>query len=295
MKQRFNKKRILGLLSFLLVCTFASAQDVKFGIRAGLNLPNITAGGTNTPVSEGYSSRLAGGGGLFTEVGLAKNWAIRFGVEYSGQGGKKDGMQAMPSRRLITGMANEMGMSVDAQTMAILTQTAAELPTYYYADIDNTTKFDYVMIPILAQYTWNLGSSPWSLYVNAGPFVSFLVSGKQVSEGTSYMYTDASGQKKIWDDIDPALQLQLQTALPALAETLENPYTFGENNITGEMKSTNFGITGNIGVRYQCGRNFFFLEAGGNYGLITVQQDSQNGTNRLGAGSLMLGYAISWF
>ena len=57
------KKIIISLsISILTVCGIF-AQDVKFGVRGGLNLPNIMAGGTNTPVSEGYSSRLAAGWG----------------------------------------------------------------------------------------------------------------------------------------------------------------------------------------------------------------------------------------
>ena len=77
--------------------------------------------------------------------------------------------------------------------------------------------------------------------------------------------------------------------------TLNDPVPFGTANITSEMKTTNFGVTGNVGIRYQCNRNYFFLEVGGNYGFATVQEDNANGSNRFGAGSIMLGYAFSLF
>ncbi len=295
MKNTLYKQGLAILTALLFVCGVSVAQDVKFGIKAGPNLPNITAGGNNTPVSEGYKSRLAMGAGIFTELQFNKLISFRLGVEYSGQGGKKDGMQAMPSRRLITAMGNSMGMSMTDQQIADLTTIADDLPTYYYANLDNTTKFDYVMIPLLAQFGWDLGQSPWRVYVNAGPFVSFLISGKQVSKGTSKMYSDASGTTTLWDALPQTAKDIIISEFPAMETTLNDPVDFGTTNITGEMKSTNFGITGNVGIRYQCNRNYFFLEVGGNYGFITVQENSANGSNRLGAGSVMLGYAFSLF
>ncbi|MDR0815373.1 MAG: PorT family protein [Bacteroidales bacterium] len=273
------------------------AQDVKFGLRAGVNLPNIKSGGKNTPVSEGYSSRLASGIGLFTELQLNPKWSVRLGVEYSGQGGKKDGLQAMPTMRLITGIAGEMGMAMaaDPDAAAALMGAAAQMPQYYYANVNNTVRFDYAMIPVLAQYSIALGESPWSVYVNAGPFVSFLVSGKQISSGNSRLYADAAGQTPVWDALPLDIQQTLATAIPNLANVLQNEAPGSKTNITGEMKSTNFGVIGNIGIRYQCGRNAFFVEGGGNYGFVTVQQDDANGSNRLGAASIMAGYAFSFF
>ena len=79
---------IVTVISVLAACGLY-AQDVKFGVRGGLNLPNIMADGKNTPLSEGYESRLASGGGIFTELQLNPAFSLRLGVEYSGMGGKK--------------------------------------------------------------------------------------------------------------------------------------------------------------------------------------------------------------
>jgi hypothetical protein len=279
----------------LLSCSISVAQDVKFGIRGGLNLPNITAGGKNTPVSEGYRSRPAAGAGIFTELQFNPLVSFRLGVEYSGQGGQKKGMQAMPSQRLVTAIGNGMGMSITDRQIADLTAIAEGLPAYYYANIDNAAKFDYVMIPLLAQFGRNLGQSPWRVYVNAGPFVSFLISGKQASKGVSKMYSDASGAGTLWDILPQSAKDLVTGEFPAMQATLSGDVDFGATNITGEMKSTNFGITGNVGVCYRYGNNYFFLEAGGNYGLIAVQKDASNGSNRLGAASIMAGYSFSLF
>ena len=57
---------LTGLLIFSL-CAYS--QTVNVGIRGGLSIPNIVSGGDN-PVSKGYSSRIAGGGGVFAELGI---------------------------------------------------------------------------------------------------------------------------------------------------------------------------------------------------------------------------------
>jgi hypothetical protein len=290
------KKIIFSIaLSILAICgLFAQNNDVKFGIRGGLNLPNIMAGGTNTPVSEGYTSRLASGAGIFTELQINQTVSFRFGVEYSGMGGKKEGMQALPTQRLITEMGMSMGMGIsEDQLMALgaLAGSLAQYP-YYYANVENTVKFDYVMIPLMLQFGWDLGQSPFKVYVNAGPFVSFLLSGKQVAKGTSKFYADASGTATLWDNVPNEAKMFIESQFPDIGKTFSDEVTFGETNITGELKSANFGIIGNVGLRYQYKRSSFFIEGGGNYGLITVQQDDANGSNRIGAASVMLGYAF---
>ena len=295
MSNRLFKQSLALLVSSFLICNISLAQDVKFGIRGGMNLPNILAGGKNTPVSEGYKSRTAAGAGIFTELQLNPTVSLRLGVEYSGMGGKKDGMQALPTMRLITAMGNSIGMGITDQQLVALGALQNSLPSYYYANVNNTVKFDYVMIPLLAQFGWNLGQSPWRVYVNAGPFASFLLSGKQASKGTSKLYSDGTGATTLWDVLPVDIKGFVTSEFPDIGETLGDPLLFGVTNVTGEMKSANFGVTGNVGIRYQCNRNYFFLEIGGNYGFFTVQDDDANGANRVGAASVMVGYAFSLF
>ena len=289
------KRIIISIIAIVLINSGLHAQDVKFGIKGGLNVPNIVAGGNNTPVSEGYKSRLANGWGLFTELQLNPAVSLRLGVEYSEMGGKKDGMQAMPTQRLITEMGNSIGMGVTEQQLAALGTLMASLPPYYYANVNNTAKFNYVMIPLMAQLGKDIGLSPWRVYVNAGPFASFLLSGKQISQGTSKLYSDASGTSTLWDIFPEEAKGLVANEFPYIGQTLGGEIPFGKKNVTGELKSTNFGVMGNVGIRYQYKHNYFFLEAGGNYGFVVVQDDASNGSNRIGAASVMLGYAFSLF
>ena len=291
------KKFLISTTVIVLTTCGLYAQDVKFGIRGGTNMANMVTV-KSTPASDGYDGRIAPGWGIFTELQLNPAVSLRLGVEYSGMGGKKNGMQALPTMRLITEMGNSMGLMSTPEQIENLQQIAGVMLSqcpYYYADIDNTAKFDYVMIPVLAQFGWNVGQSPWRVYVNAGPFVSFLLSGKQVSMGTSKMYADASGTSTLWDIVPPPIKGIIAEEFSGMANTLNEPVPFGTTNITGEMKSANFGVTGNLGIRYQCNRNYFFLEAGGNYGFVAIQDDKTNGSNRIGALSVMAGYAFSLF
>ena len=291
-------KRVLisATVSILTVCGLY-AQDVKFGIRGGLNMSNMPVA-KSTPASEDYKSRMAPAWGLFTEMQLNPMFSIRLGVEYNGLGGKKDGMQAMPTGRLVSEAGSNAGLSglTPEQELALggLMMWSATNP-YYYVNVNNTVKFDYVTLPLLAQFGWDVGTSPWRVYVNAGPFVSFILSVKQVSKGTSKMFADVTGTNTLWNAMPTDIKDPIVVAFPEIATTLSEQVTFGETNISGEMKSTNFGITGNVGVRYQHNRNYFFLEVGGNYGFISVQDNDASGSNRLSAVSVMAGYAFSLF
>jgi len=289
------KKIFFSTIITILITSGLYAQDVKFGIRGGMNMSNMMAGGNNTPLSEDYKLRTAIGAGIFTELQFNPLFSVRFGVEYSEMGGKKNGMQALPSMRLVTEMGNSIGMGVTEQQLAALGALMTSLPPYYYANVDNTTKCDYVMIPVLAQVGWNIAETPWRVYVNGGPFVSFLLSGKQACKGSSKLFAGESGTTNLWDYLPPVIQNIVSTEFPSMRATLSEPVSFSTTSITSELKSTNFGVTGNVGIRYQCGRNYFFLEAGGNYGFMTVQDDDSNGSNRLGAVTVMVGYSFSIF
>jgi hypothetical protein len=296
------KKYLISTSIIILATCTLHAQDVKFGIRGGVNMANMSTV-KSTPMSDGYSSRLAPAWGLFTELQLNPVISLRLGVEYSGLGGKKDGMQPLPTQRLITETGSGMGMGMTEQQQMALgalmygmpQYNLNGLPQYYYVNMESTTKFDYVMIPFLVQAGLDLGQTPWRVYVNAGPTVSFFLSGKTVAGGSGKMYADDSGTVSLWHALPPQVQSFVLNEIPGIDKTLGDPVTFGTTNITGEMKSTNFGVMGNAGIRYQRGNSFFFIEAGINYHFSTVQDSDANGSNRLSAVSFMAGYAFKLF
>jgi hypothetical protein len=285
-------KKIVFLLGFFVLSNGIDAQSVNLGLRGGLAIPNIVSGSDN-PLSAGYSSRFASGGGIFTETGINDIFSVRFGVEYSGQGGKRNGIQAMSSNQLIMDMATRMGANITEETAAMLGQMAAYMPSTFYAEVNNTAKFDYLMIPLSLQAGKNLGNGPYRIYVSAGPFVSFLMSGEQVSEGSSKLYAGADKTTTLWTMIPPETQSLIAAEAPELAHVMENGAEFGTSVITGEIRPVNFGFQGNIGLSYRCGNNSrFFIEAGGNYGFIRIQKNKANGDNSIGSANVMIGYSF---
>jgi len=257
----------------------------------------------STPESENYDGRIAASFGLFTELQLRTDVSFRFGVEYGGFGGKKNGMQAMPLQRLLTEIGNSVGMGITEQHLAALGGLMYTLPDYYYVNVDNTAKIDYVTIPLLMQVGRSIGQTQWYAYINAGPTISLILSGKQATKGTSKMYTDYAGGTTLWEFVEqlpsipnyPPISEIAIGAFPGIDKKMGDSVDFGESNITGEMKSTNLGIGANAGIRYNHNRYYFFMEIGGKYGLFTAQDDNTNGSNRLGAISVMVGCAFSLF
>ncbi|RFS26406.1 PorT family protein [Chitinophaga silvatica] len=240
------------LPAFLAFCGLkADAQQIDLGARGGISIPNLSSGGSdNNPLNTGYKSRLGPEFGIFGEYHVSKLFSIEAMINFSGQGGKKSGLQAVP----------------------VPADKAAALPPgtlYLYNDIKSEAKFNYLMVPILAKFGWDLGHSPLRLYVDAGPFVGFLLNAKQVISGTSATYLDPAGTVLI----APAMKLD-QTV-----------------DIKDQLHKVNVGVAANVGLAYQFGRNNIFIEGGGNYGFLNIQKGTANGKNNIGAGTVVLGYA----
>jgi hypothetical protein len=237
----------------------------------------------DNPLSKGYSSRVAEDGGVFAELGINNHLSFRLGVEYSGQGGKRNGIQAMRSEQIITGIAsagNIPGMDV------ILDQLTPFMPELFYVDVKNTADFDYLMVPLSVQIGTD-ASSHWRVYANAGPFVSFLLHGEQKTKGKSQIFMDAGKSRTLWENIPEAMRPLLE------GSALETGVDFKATKvITRDLNPVNVGLQGDIGLSYRHDRHRIFLEIGGNYGFIKMQKDKSNGSNRIGAATIMLGYAM---
>lgn len=244
------------LLNFTLLFFKANAQDVAIGVRGGLSIPNLTAGsGNQNPLNTGYSSREGLDAGIFAEFKISDQFSIQPMLEYSSQGGKKDGFQAFPT----------------PVQLAPFFQPNPP-PTYLYATFNSTAKLNYLMLPILAKFGWDFSkSSPFRIYIDAGPFVGLLVSAKQVTTGSSEYYVDPQGQQ----------------ALPTGAQSFNNT-----QDIKDQLHDFNFGIEGNVGFAYKLKKSYIFIEGGGNYGFLNIQKGTANGKNNTGAGTVALGYSF---
>jgi len=167
------------LSSFLLICAaviFASSafgqNNIFIGAKGGLSIPNLTAGSNNqNPLSNGFSSRLGADFGVFAEFPLNKWLSIQPEIDYSAQGGKHNGLQAVPDPYSST-------------------------PPYFYANFKNDARLNYLLVPVTAKFNFSL-SPKFNLYINAGFFAGFLLSAKTVSTGISYLYEDPQGTQPV--------------------------------------------------------------------------------------------------
>lgn len=158
------------MVAALVACCLgqATAQaPIYVGLQGGISIPNLRAGGGNE-VSEGYSSRLGPYFGVIGQYRFSELFSLQPEVNYSAQGGKKDGLQA-----------------ISAQDV----NPAADPGTYYYANYSSEARLNYIEVPVLAKFTFRL-SDALHLSVDAGPYVGFLVSAKNKTSGKSSIYAD---------------------------------------------------------------------------------------------------------
>jgi hypothetical protein len=170
-------KKYVG--NVILICVALSLTSASFGqknifigAKGGISIPNLTAGSDNqNPLSNGFSSRLGADFGVLAEFPINKWFSIQPEIDYSAQGGKHNGLQAVPDPYSST-------------------------PPYFYANFKNDARLNYLLIPVTAKFNFGL-SAKFNLYINAGFFAGFLLSAKTVSTGSSYLYEDPAGQQPV--------------------------------------------------------------------------------------------------
>jgi hypothetical protein len=98
--QWVGKRFRSGLTVILLVVSIfgyqsGSAQNTAIGFRGGISIPNLSSSGSDqNPLNTGYSSRLGPEFSVFAEFKISELFSVETMVEYSSQGGKKNGLQA---------------------------------------------------------------------------------------------------------------------------------------------------------------------------------------------------------
>jgi len=155
--------RILQVM--LISCCLAGAAcagPVTVGLHAGSSIPDLRDNGGNE-FSSGWSTRVGLFLGASAEVRLSSLFSVQAEVNYSQQGAKKNGLQAV---------------------------SLPDVPMTLFADIRNTAKLDYVEIPVLAKF--HPGGSRRA-FATLGPYAGLLVSAKNVTSGRATVYVDRNG------------------------------------------------------------------------------------------------------
>jgi len=149
----------------LLLATAGYAADITWGAHAGLSIPNIRGNATDV-LSQGFTSRQGPFFGIFFESKISPMFSLVVDLNYTSQGGKKNGVQPITM---------DIGLPPLPQGM------------YYFADYKNETILDYVEVPVQVRVAFGTGLR---FFVNAGPYVGILVRARAVTGGSSVIYLD---------------------------------------------------------------------------------------------------------
>ena len=242
--QKICSLAVTTLLSGLLM-----GQTNSFGVYGGISIPNLKASGDNE-FTKDYESRQAATFGIFGDFGITKSFSIKAIISYAGQGGKRSGMQPVPAAAIPPQFPVPPGVTL-------------------YGSFENESVLNYLEIPVLAKLE---GGSKLRYYINAGPYVGFMLNATQKVNGSTAFFLDKNGTQ-------PISPVQ----------------TFNEEaEIKDELNTVNFGLTGGGGIKYMFNANHaLLLDARGAFGLTTLQKDVTFGESKTGALFLTLGYSYS--
>ena len=254
MKQTIVAFCLIVVLLVLSKTSFGQ-KNILVGVQGGISIPNLTAGSNNNPFAGGWSYTLGADYGMVASFKVKRLFSIQVELNYSSQGGKKNGPQAVP--------------------VTYFDQNASpSLPAVLYANLNSETKIKYFQLPVLAKFSLPINSG-LHFFADAGPYVGLMVSAKTIANGTTAFYTDAA-------ETQP------------LAATNGQSFTINVNeDVRSNIKHVNVGIQGGIGLQQKLFVGFLTLTAGGNYGFIPIQRNAGNGQNNTGAATLKIGYLIN--
>ena len=237
---------LISFTYFIGVAVYAQ-RTVFIGVKGGISIPNLH-GNSSNPLESGYSTSLGADCGVLAEFTINKWFSIQPEIDYSQEGGKHDGLQ--PFINPYPDIAPQ---------------------PYLYATYNSAIRLNYLMVPIMAKFNFNL-SGKLKFYTNVGGFAGFLLKGKTMTSGNSHVYLNPDGTNE-------------QPFYPNAV------FSFADNeNITDSLKTFNAGIIAFVGFSYQLGNGKIFIEGGGNYGLVGVQRYTYDGTNYAGAITAHIGY-----
>ena len=110
------------------ICFSANAQ-LRIGVKGGISIPNLEG---NSEQSKAYTSRQAVYGGLFLNFKLTHLISLQPEINFSSQGGQRNGIQLIPSDA-ISGISLPPGVNL-------------------YANFKNATILNYLEIPVLVKF-----------------------------------------------------------------------------------------------------------------------------------------------
>jgi len=276
-----KKNALLIAMALLFIPAFAFSQTnnsvpaapiilknknaLYVGAKAGLSIPSLQAGESKNVWNKNYKSILRVYASVFGEYQISKRFSIQAELAYAAQGGMRNDIQpfAVPAEYL------------DIFQLAFNTKN-----DYVFANLKSTSHIDFLQVPIMLKYAYPIAfNNKLSVYVLAGPYFGYMVSAKQIVKSADlHVYSTEELSSEIPQDL-------VKGFFGESIDTTINSYP--------ELNKFNMGIQGGIGFQYQLGKGKVFIEGGGNYGFLYLQKGDDHGKNNIGAGTVLVGYALN--
>lgn len=265
-----NRNAILyTLLTAGLLCTAGRAgarnHDLFIGIKGGISVPSLRAGESQNDWNKNYESRIGPYFGAFAEFPFSRYFSFQPEINYAAQGGKRKGIQPM---------------TIPAEYLPVFQQAFGTDKDYLYATLNNVSRINYLQIPLLLKFSYPLAlKGRLKVFAQAGPYMGYLVAAKQIVKSNNLrVYFDGEGNKEIPQNlVAQFFGTTIDTAIAA----------------RNDLHQFNAGLQGGAGISYDMGRSRFFVEGGGNYGLLYIQKGDDHGKNNIGAATILAGYAYN--
>ncbi len=243
----------------------ARPNDLFIGIKGGISIPSLRAGESQNEWNKNYESRVGPYFGAFAEFPVSRYFSLQPEINYAAQGGKRRGIQPM---------------TIPAQYLPVFQQAFGTDKDYLFATLNNVSRINYLQIPLMLKFSYPLAlQGRLKVFAQAGPYIGYLIAAKQIVKSNNLrVYFDAEGNKEIPQNlVAQFFGTSIDTAIAA----------------RNDLHKFNTGIQGGAGVSYETGRSRFFLEGGGNYGLLSIQKGEEHGKNNIGAATILAGYAYN--
>ena len=270
-------------VSFLFIFQAGMAQ-VKIGAKAGYSVGRLTDNSDNIYAGD-YESSSGVDIGLTAEFPISELFSLQTELIYTQRGGIRDGFQPIPTNALESlGSVDDLNYLLSLQGKDPITD---ENPMY--ADFSNEISLNYLEIPILGKLGWG---ETWRFYVEAGPYIGFLLNATQDSSGESLIYLDAEKSDPlvvINPNHNPADPSTGPLWVPVPPQNFES-----ETDINDDLNTWMIGFHAGAGlIREISEKHEVYFGFRGSWSYNTMQKEKVYGESHIGGLVFSLGYAYT--
>lgn len=283
-----NHRLLATVISILLSIQFLSAQ-IQVGARGGVSLGRLSDNSENL-FSRDFSSTSGFDIGAFVEIPITSLFSLQGEILFTDRGGERAGVQPIVPEALGESLAAS-GISLDILNSIITGAggTAISNTNPLFGNFDNVSDLNYLEVPLLAKVGWG---DQWRFYALGGPFISFLLSSEQVTDGSSGIFLDAAGAQRLqvpnpfFNPIDP-------TFGPPVVDLPDQSFS-AITDTSDDLNSFNIGAQFGVGLNRKLGaRHTVLFDARSSVSFRSLQIDEDFGNSNVGGVVFSLGYAFS--